>query len=160
MSRRAGASLALAAAVIGVDQVVKAWAVEALAGRPPRPFIGELLRLDLVRNPGAAFSLGEGGTLAFTVLSSVVSAVLVVLIVRGVEPRWSLALGGLLGGAAGNLVDRLTRDPGFPVGHVIDMFRLPDFPVFNVADMSITFSVIAMVLLSLRGVEPGIPALR
>jgi signal peptidase II len=147
-------ALALGVGIIVVDQTVKAWAVANLEGQPARPFIGELLRLDLVRNPGAAFSLGTGSTLFFTILSAIVSVVLLRLLWRTTDPRWALAFGALVGGALGNLTDRLTRDPGFPVGHVVDMFRLPNFPVFNIADIAITLSVATMMLLSLRGVEP------
>jgi signal peptidase II len=142
------------AAILFVDQVVKVWAVSALEGQPPRNFVGELLRLDLVRNPGAAFSFGAGRTVMFTVISAVVSVVLLRLLLRATDRGWTLAFGALLGGAVGNLLDRVFRDPGFPSGHVVDMFRLPNFPVFNVADMSITFAVAAMFWLSLRGVEP------
>jgi signal peptidase II len=141
-------------AILVVDQLVKVWAVSALEGQAPRNFVGELLRLDLVRNPGAAFSLGAGRTVIFTVISAVVSLILVKLLLRATHRGWALAFGALLGGAVGNLVDRLFREPGFPSGHVVDMFRLPNFPVFNIADMSITFAVIAMFWLSLRGVEP------
>jgi signal peptidase II len=152
--RHVGPALAVTAAIIAVDQVVKAWAVHALEGRPARELIGSLLRLDLVRNPGAAFSFGTEATVVFTVLSTVVSLIIVRVLTRTTERSWALALGGILGGAVGNLIDRIVRSPGFPEGHVVDMFRLPNFPVFNVADMAITFSVIAMIWLSLRGSEP------
>lgn len=143
-----------ASVIIAVDQVTKALAVEFLVNREPIRVLGPLLSLDLVRNPGAAFSFGTGNTVVFTILSSVVSVVLLVLSFRITDHRWAVGLGMLLAGAVGNLIDRLVREPGFPVGHVIDMFRLPNFPVFNVADMSITFSVVVMMLLSFRGIEP------
>ena len=66
---------------------------------------------------------------------------------------WSIALGALLGGLLGNLIDRMTRPPGPGLGSVVDFIALPNFPVFNVADMCIVGSAILMVLLSLRGVD-------
>lgn len=143
-----------ALAIIVVDQVVKALAVEFLANRAPIRVLGPVLSLDLVRNPGAAFSFGTGNTVVFTILSTVVSIVLIVMSFRLTDRRWAVGMGMLLAGAVGNLIDRLVREPGFPVGHVIDMFRLPNFPVFNVADMSITFAVVVMMWLSFRGIEP------
>lgn len=140
--------------IVVVDQITKALAVELLSNRAPVPIVGPLLSLDLVRNPGAAFSFGTGNTIVFTVVSTIVSIAIVVISFRLADRRWAIGLGMLLAGAVGNLIDRLVRDPGFPVGHVIDMFRLPNFPVFNVADMSITFAVILMMWLSLRGIEP------
>jgi signal peptidase II len=150
----AKAGLAVTATILLLDQIIKVWAVAALEGERPRNLVGGLLRLDLVRNPGAAFSLGSGRTVVFTVVSAVVSVVLLRLVMRATHRGWALAFGALLGGAVGNLTDRLFRDPGFPSGHVVDMFRLPNFPVFNVADASITCAVVAMFWLSLRGVEP------
>jgi signal peptidase II len=150
----ARAGLSLTGIILVTDQVVKAWAVSALEGQPARNLVGGLLRLDLVRNPGAAFSLGAGRTILFTVISAIVSMVLLRLLWRATDRGWALAFGALLAGAVGNLLDRLFRDPGFPSGHVVDMFRLPNFPVFNVADISITLSVVAMFWLTFRGVEP------
>jgi signal peptidase II len=153
-SRHLGPAFGVTTAIIALDQVIKVWAVQALEGQPPRDFIGSLLRLDLVRNHGAAFSLGTEATVVFTILSSVVSLIIVRVILRTEQRSWALAFGGILGGAVGNLIDRIVRSPGFPEGHVVDMFRLPNFPVFNVADMAITFSAVALVWLSLRGSEP------
>ena len=143
-----------ASVIVIVDQITKALAVEFLSDRAPVTVLGPVLSLDLVRNPGAAFSFGTGNTVVFTVLSTVVSIALVVMSFRLTDRRWAIGLGMLLAGAVGNLIDRLVRDPGFPVGHVIDMFRLPNFPVFNVADISITFSVVFIMWLSFRGIEP------
>ena len=143
-----------ASVIVIVDQITKALAVEFLSDRAPVTVLGPVLSLDLVRNPGAAFSFGTGNTVVFTILSTVVSIALVVMSFRLTDRRWAIGLGMLLAGAVGNLIDRLVRDPGFPVGHVIDMFRLPNFPVFNVADISITFSVVFIMWLSFRGIEP------
>ena len=146
--------MSFAAALVLVDQVVKVLAVEWLSGRDPVRVVGSLLQFDLIRNPGAAFSFGTGNTVIFTVISTVVSCAIVVAIKRCTDRAWGMTFGALLAGALGNLIDRLVRWPGFPEGHVIDMFRLPNFPVFNVADMCITFAVVSMLILSLRGREP------
>ena len=155
LQRRA---LILAASIIVVDQLTKVWAVAVLEGQPRRRILGELLGLDFGRNPGAAFSIGTSNTIVFTIISSVIVVLLLTIALpRVTHAGWSWALGGMLGGAVGNLIDRLVRDPGFPVGHVVDFLRLPNFPIFNIADMAISFSVTAMILMSLRGHEPWPP---
>lgn len=151
-------ALLLASLIIVIDQVTKAWAVAALEGEPRRRILGELFGLDFGRNPGAAFSIGTSNTIVFTIISSVIVILLLtVALPRVTHPAWAWALGGMLGGATGNLIDRFVRDPGFPVGHVVDFLRLPNFPIFNIADMAISFSVIAMIVMSLRGHEPWPP---
>lgn len=139
--------------VIGLDQLSKVWAVSALTGRPPLQVVGSWLQLVLVRNSGAAFSLGGG----FTVVISLLAVVIVVVLVRrarGLKSKlWALALGAMIGGALGNLTDRLVRSPGGLRGHVVDFIQLPYWPVFNVADMAVVGAAILMVVLALRGVE-------
>lgn len=153
-------TLFVAALVLVTDQISKIVVVATLAGRPPVQILGEVLQLNLVRNPGAAFSLGTG----FTIIFSLIALAVVVVVVRTARSLasigWAIALGGLLGGALGNLVDRLLRDPGPLRGHVIDFLQLPYWPVFNVADMAIVGSAGLMVILTLRGVglrgvDPG-----
>ena len=151
-------ALVFATLIIALDQVTKAWAVAELEGQPRRRILGELFGLDFGRNPGAAFSIGTSNTIVFTVISSVIVLLLLTVVLpRVTHAAWAWALGGMLGGAAGNLIDRIVRDPGFPVGHVVDFLRLPNFPIFNIADMAISFSVVAMILMSLRGHEPWPP---
>ncbi len=141
----------IAAGWILVDQVTKIWAQEALTGRPPVPVVGELLQLRLVYNSGAAFSMGAGNTWIFTIIATVVVSYLL-WHTRSIDHRgWAVALGLLIGGAGGNLVDRLTREPGFGRGHVVDFLALPNFPVFNVADIGITCAAVLIGLLVLRG---------
>lgn len=137
---------------VAVDQITKVWAVHALSGAAPVPLVGELLQLRLVYNPGAAFSLGTGSTWVFTVLASVVVVVLLWQARHLGSTGWTWALGLLLGGAAGNLIDRLVRAPGFGQGHVVDFLALPSFPVFNVADMGITAAAVLIAVLALRGI--------
>lgn len=141
----------LAGLWIAADQVTKVWAQAALADREPVRVVGELLQLRLVYNSGAAFSMGSGNTWIFTILAS---AVVLYLLwhTRVVEHSgWACALGLLIGGAGGNLVDRLVREPGFGRGHVVDFLALPNFPVFNIADIGITSAAILIGLLVLRG---------
>jgi signal peptidase II len=142
----------LAAAVVAVDQLTKAWAVSALTDREPVNLVGSLLRLDLVRNPGAAFSFATGMTWIFTVVASAVAVVIVQVSRKLGSVAWSVALGLLLGGALGNLTDRLFRAPGFAVGHVVDFLELPHWPVFNVADVCIDTAAGMIALLALRGI--------
>lgn len=143
--------------VVALDQVTKAWAVASMqpriaAGEGPIYLLGPLLRLTYTENSGAAFGFGAGYTWVFT-LVAVVVGVVIVRFARTITSRaWALALGGLLGGLLGNLIDRLTRPPSPGMGSVVDFIGLPNFPIFNVADMSITFSAIAMVVLAWRGV--------
>jgi signal peptidase II len=145
-------TLVVAAVVWTVDQITKVLAVNALSDRPPIDLIGSILRLNLVRNPGAAFSLGAG----FTVIFSLIAIGVVVVVVRTARTldsaAWAVALGGLLGGALGNLTDRMFRSPGPLRGHVVDFLQLPHWPIFNVADMSVVGSVGLMAYLTLRGV--------
>jgi len=143
--------LAVAVLVVALDQLSKALVVARLADDPPIRLLGGLLTLDYTRNPGAAFSLGTGFTVVFTAVA--VSVVVVILRTsrRLYSKAWAVALGALLGGAVGNLVDRLTRDPGFARGHVVDWIELPHWPVFNLADAAICCAAVGMVLLSFLG---------
>ena len=146
-------TLSVAAGVVIVDQLTKAWAIANLKNKPPVELLGEWLRLNYLENSGAAFSLGTGFTLIFTAIAVVVVVVIVRTASRLGSVGWAIALGGLLGGALGNLIDRLTRAPGIGRGHVVDFIQLPHWPVFNVADMSIVCSAVLMVFLALRGVD-------
>lgn len=149
---------AVAATVILIDHLTKAWAVETMqprmvsGGAGPIEVIGSLLRFTYVENTGAAFGLGSGLTLIFSLIAlGVVVAILRMAPRLGSVP-WAIALGGLLGGAVGNLIDRLTREPGPGRGYVVDFIELPYWPVFNIADMFVVCSALLMVLLSLRGI--------
>jgi signal peptidase II len=141
----------VAGLVLLVDQATKALAEARLADGRVVEVVDGLLRLRLVYNPGAAFSLATNAT----VLLSVVSVAVVVVILRIsrklAHPAWAVALGALLGGALGNLVDRLFRSPGPLRGEVVDFLELPSFPVFNVADSAIVVGASLMVLLSMLG---------
>jgi signal peptidase II len=140
--------------IVIIDQVTKALAVALLEPNQPVRVIGSLLQLRLVRNPGAAFSLGESTTYVFTALASIAVILIVRYTPRITHPAWSLTLALVLAGAAGNLVDRLTRAPGFPGGHVVDFVQIPMWPVFNVADSAITIAIVVALILTVRGIEP------
>ncbi len=141
---------ALVAAVgLAADIVTKVAVVDRLDPDDPVRLLGGALTLRLIRNPGAAFSLGESFTFVFAILSA---AVLTFVVVR-LAPRightgWALALGLLVAGVAGNLTDRLFRAPGFLRGHVVDFLQLPRWPIFNVADMCITSAAVLILVLS------------
>jgi signal peptidase II len=151
-SRRALWTFAVVAAVAyGADLLTKTLALRHL-DQDPVPLIGDLLQLRLVRNPGAAFSMGTSYTAVLTVVA-VIAVVVVLVIVRRVGDRfWAFGLGCLLGGVLGNLTDRVFREPAFLKGHVIDFLALPNWPVFNVADMCINIAAGVIILQALRGV--------
>jgi signal peptidase II len=148
---------AIALCVVAADQLTKYLALRDLTQSVPVTVIDGWLQLRLIRNSGAAFSLATGSTWIFTVIATVVSMV-IVRVARQLGSRWwGAALGLLLGGAVGNLVDRLTRPPGFGRGHVIDFieylrFPFMDFPVFNVADSCIVVAACLIALLGARGI--------
>jgi signal peptidase II len=145
--------LLVAVVVLLLDIATKALAVDRLSNRGPVEVIDGFLQLRLVRNPGAAFGFASG----LTVVLSLVAAVVVVVILRAATSLrsgwWALALGLVLGGAVGNLCDRVFRDPGVFRGHVIDFIELPHYPLFNLADSCIVTGGALMVLLSVRGVR-------
>jgi signal peptidase II len=142
-----------AVAVLAADVASKAIVVSALADRGPVTVIGHVLRLTLTRNAGAAFSIGGGATVLFTAVALAV-VVVIVRTARSLTSRgWAVALGLLLGGALGNLSDRVFRSPGPFRGHVVDWLELPHWPVFNIADSAIVAGGILAVLLAFRGIE-------
>ena len=143
----------VAAVALTLDQVTKVLAVRELTDRAPVEVIGSLLKLRLLRNPGAAFSAG-------TSLTPLISVVAVIAVVVGVyfasrvgHRGWAVGLGLLLAGVTGNLVDRMLRAPGPFRGHVVDFFELPHWPVFNVADMCIDAAGVIFVILLIRGIR-------
>lgn len=152
-SRAHRIALPVAAVVIVVDQITKAWAESALVEHVRQPFIGTFLQLHLLYNPGAAFSMFTNATWVFALFSTAICIAILTNAQKVRNTGWQIALGGVLGGAAGNLVDRLTNAPGFGRGLVVDFLELPYWPVFNIADSSVVISATAMVLMSLRGIN-------
>lgn len=145
--------LGVAALVVLLDQLTKALIVAQMPGRQPIELLGGLVTITYTRNPGAAFSLGTGTTWVFTAVAVVVVVVILRTARRLRSIAWALCLGGLLGGALGNLVDRVFRSPGRFRGHVVDWIQWPHYPVFNIADSFVVCSVIGIVALSLLGYE-------
>jgi signal peptidase II len=141
--------LAVAALVVAADQATKSWAVEALDDRVI-DLVGSL-RLRLVLNDGAAFSLVSGRTTVVALIALAVTAVVLRFGLRSRRPSWAVGFGLIFGGASGNLVDRALRDgEGFLGGRVVDFVDLQWWPVFNVADAALVLGVGVVFLLSLR----------
>lgn len=146
----------LGSLVLAIDQFTKMLALEFLQFGQSVQFLGDVLRFCLVRNDSAAFSIGNGQTWVFTLFSSIAALAILWYGPRTKSTSWALIGGLLLGGVVGNLVDRITREPGFPNGHVIDFLQLPfGFPVFNLADTAIVVSMSIVVLRILRGHKVG-----
>lgn len=150
----------LAVLVLAADQFSKHLALENLPEREAVPVLGDFFQLYLTFNPGAAFSLGEGVTWVFTLVLAAAAITIVVLAVTRIRSRaWATVLGLLLGGILGNLTDRLLRDPGFLVGHVVDFIHTPwmwlGFPsaIYNIADIFIVTMMIAVAVLVLVGLR-------
>jgi len=138
--------------VLALDLTTKLLAVRELSDREPVELLGGLLTLRLVRNPGAAFGMAQGLTVVLTLIAVGVAVVILRMARRLQSVWWAVALGLVLGGALGNLVDRVFRAPAPGRGHVVDFLELPRWPVFNVADSAIVCAAVLMVLLSARGI--------
>ncbi len=139
--------------VLALDVVTKVLVVERLEGREPVSLLGGQLLLRVSRNPGAAFSFATDATALFTVIAVVVIGAILWTARRLRSSGWAVALGLLLAGATGNLVDRVFRTPGPGRGAVVDFVDFQVWPSFNVADSAIVVGALLAVLLSLRGVE-------
>ena len=135
------------------DLVTKVLAVEHLTDRAPVQVVGDVLTLYLARNPGAAFSTGTSYTLILTCVA-MVAAVAVLWVVRRLRSTgWAIGLGFLMAGVLGNLTDRVFRSPGIFRGHVVDFLQLPNWPIFNVADVCINIAAGVIILQAIRGVS-------
>ncbi|HVA59932.1 MAG TPA: signal peptidase II [Mycobacteriales bacterium] len=150
--RRVWLLSAVAASVLAADVVSKSLVVAALSNRPPIRLLDGFLTLTETRNAGAAFSIGTGATLLFSVIAVAVIVAILRTARRLRSVPWAVVLGLLLGGATGNLGDRLFRAPGPLRGHVVDWIQLPHWPVFNLADSAIVVGGALAVLLAMRGV--------
>ena len=139
--------------VVIVDVVSKTLVVDRLEHRVGGLRLGPVLTLEVSRNSGAAFSFAQGATVVFTLVAVAVVVVIIRTASRLRSSAWALTLGLLLGGAVGNLLDRLLRAPGPGRGAVVDFIHVPHFAVFNAADSAITVGAVLAVLLSLRGLE-------
>jgi signal peptidase II len=146
--------VAVAALVLAADATTKAIVVAHLREDQPVHLIGNVLMLWLTRNPGAAFSVGTGETVVFTVIAFAVIVYIARTARKLYSLGWAIALGLLLGGAMGNLTDRIFRAPGLFRGDVVDWIAVTRYyPIFNLADSAIVCGGILTVLLALRGLH-------
>lgn len=140
-------------AVAAVDQVLKQIMVSVLSPGEPVYLIGDWFRLYLLFNPGAAFSMGQDSTWLFTTIQ-LVFVVGTLIAAPRITNRWeALGLALIAGGALGNLIDRLAREPGFWFGHVVDYISIGNFAVFNFADIAINVGVATFIIALLFGGE-------
>ncbi|HEY3629853.1 MAG TPA: signal peptidase II [Jatrophihabitantaceae bacterium] len=156
--RRLALFAAVAVAALVLDIVSKVIVAANLGDHPPVKLLGGAIYLVETRNSGAAFSVGTGATVVLTVVALAVAAVIVRTARRMHSIGWAVALGLILGGALGNIVDRLFRAPGIGRGHVVDWISLfsndgSRFAIFNLADSAITCGAVLAAILALLGVN-------
>lgn len=155
ISLRALATLAGVAVIVYLlDQVTKLLVVANLHEGEQVDVLGKVLQFHFVKNSGAAFSLASGSTWVFSLVAAGVTIFIIWYSRRIRSTSWAVLFGMLLGGTTGNLTDRLFREPGFGVGHVVDFVQVWGFPaIFNIADSFIVASMGLFIILSLRGVR-------
>ncbi|WP_018223278.1 signal peptidase II [Salinispora pacifica] len=154
--RAASVLLGIGLTVLALDLGTKHLALQALEGREPVQLLGGLVYLSLTRNSGAAWSIGADHTWIFSLITILVIGWILWTALRLRSLPWAVSLGLVLGGALGNLMDRIFRAPGWFVGHVVDMISVLEpygraFPVFNVADSALVCGVFLAVFLELTG---------
>ncbi|GAA1196972.1 signal peptidase II [Kitasatospora gansuensis] len=137
-----------------IDLGSKLLVVARLEGHQPIDVIGDIVTFQVIRNGGAAFGMGQAMTVVFTAIATSVIVVIWRIARKLYSLPWAIALGLLLGGALGNLTDRLFRSPEVFRGHVVDFISVQHFAVFNLADSAIVCGGILVVLLSFRGSNP------
>ncbi|MEU6823249.1 signal peptidase II [Streptomyces atriruber] len=152
--RKIAVLFAVAVVAYAFDLISKMIVVAKLEHHEPIELVGDWLRLSAIRNAGAAFGFGEAFTIIFTIIAAAVIVVIARLARKLYSLPWAIALGLLLGGALGNLTDRLFRAPGVFEGAVVDFIAPKGFAVFNLADSAIVCGGILIVLLSFRGLDP------
>jgi signal peptidase II len=136
-----------------LDQLTKLWVTSTMVEFERIPVLPPFLHWYFIRNSGAAFSIGENVTWVFSIIMAGVSIAILFQVRKLGSAWWALALGLLLGGALGNLTDRLFREPSFGMGHVVDFIQLPNFAIFNFADSAVVSAVAIICILTLRGVS-------
>ena len=146
-------TIGLALLVILADQGSKFWAEGALTVGQPVPVIGDLLRFQLIYNPGAAFSIGTGFTWIFTIIAGLAVIAIAIYSWRVTSRAWAILLGLLLGGAATHFGDRMFRAPSLGQGHVVDFIGYGNLFIGNVADIVIVGCGVVGVILMARGVK-------
>lgn len=135
-----------------LDQLTKLWVTSTMVEGERIPVLPPLLHWYFIRNSGAAFSIGENITWVFSLIMAGVAIAILFQVRRLGSAWWALALGLLLGGALGNLTDRLFREPSFGMGHVVDFIQLPNFAIFNIADSAVVSAVGIICILTIRGI--------
>lgn len=142
--------------VVFLDQLTKSLVIANLQPGVAYPFLGSVVRLYLTYNNSAAFSMGFGVTWVFTLISTLAALAIIWFGLRVKTTAWGLLAGLALGGVTGNLIDRLTRAPGFPSGQVVDFIAIPfNFPIFNLADSAICVAAALVVISVGRGKKLG-----
>ncbi|WP_241839872.1 signal peptidase II [Frankia sp. CcI49] len=141
-----------AVCLIALDVVTKMLAVAKLSGRGPVEIIPGALDLRLTRNSGAAFSLAGGATVFLSLVALAVVVVVGLTARRLASTGWAFVFGAMVGGAVGNLIDRIFRAPGPLRGHVVDFVHIHHWPIFNLADSAIVCGGVLAVVLSLLGI--------
>lgn len=152
--RRIGVLLLVALVAYLIDLGAKLLVVAKLEGRAPIRLIGDVLQFEVIRNSGAAFGMGQAMTIVFTLIAAAVIVVISRIARKLYSLPWAFALGLLLGGAFGNLTDRVFRSPAVFRGWVVDFISVKHFAVFNLADSAIVCGGILVVLLSFLGTNP------
>ena len=144
----------VAAGILALDQFAKYLIVANLEVGELVPVLGEILQFHFVKNSGAAFSLASGFTWILSIVAVGVIVAIVIFAKRIKSTAWAWMIGLLLGGALGNVMDRLFREPSFGMGNVIDFLQIWGFPaIFNIADVAICTAMGLFLLLTLRGVR-------
>ena len=146
-------TIGLALLVILADQGSKLWAENNLVVGESTPVIGELIRFQLIYNPGAAFSIGTGFTWIFTIIAGIVVVAIAIFSWRVTSTPWAILFGLLLGGAATHFGDRMFRAPSLGQGHVVDFIAYGNLFIGNVADIVIVGCGVFGVILMARGVK-------
>jgi signal peptidase II len=139
----------MALAIVAIDQLTKWWAETTLERFEYTPILGELLGWRLVYNPGAAFGLAAEYTWVLTIFAALAVVGLTIFAWRNTNPWWGVGIASLLGGAISHLGDRLLREPGFALGHIVDFIDYAGFFVGNVADIFLVLGALYLVVLSL-----------
>lgn len=140
---------AIAAAILLTDQITKRWAEANYADGPER-IMGDLLVFRFGENSGAAFSLFQDGGRFFGVAAVVAIGIIAYALTKP-RPRLEVVtFGMIIGGALGNLTDRILRGEGFLDGRVIDWIQIPYWPTFNIADSAVSLAIVALLVGSLR----------
>jgi signal peptidase II len=140
---------AIVVGILVLDQLTKSWVV-ATRSVTPLSIIGDDVQINLTRNSGGAFSLFTNATVVLAILAIGLSVFLVRAVQKARDWLTVIALSMVLGGALGNLTDRIVRSPGFLRGHVVDFVQVGGFPTFNAADSAITIGAILLVIAAFR----------